>query len=48
MIHLIVTSRRNQLIRKGLVVEPSTTLMDGSMVWLRRQEVVIPKYHRVL
>jgi hypothetical protein len=48
IINLIWFPRRNQLKNKGLVVEPSTTPMNGRIIWLRRHETIIPKYHRVL
>jgi hypothetical protein len=37
--------RRNQLMKKGTMVEPLTNPMNVSMVYLKN---VIPKYHRVL
>jgi hypothetical protein len=43
--NLLWFPRRNQLMKKGLMVEPSITPMNGSMVQLQK---VILKYHRVL
>jgi hypothetical protein len=40
----LIPKDRNPLMKKGMVVEPSTTPMNGSMVWLKN---VSPKYHRV-
>jgi hypothetical protein len=47
IISLILIPRRNQLMKEGLVVEQSTTPMNGSMEGLAgRQKTVSPKYHR--
>jgi hypothetical protein len=36
---------RYRLMKEGLVVEYSTTPMNGSMLWLRIHEAASPKYH---
>jgi hypothetical protein len=47
IVSLILISRTYRLIRKGLVVEQSTKpIMKAWRVWLGRQKIVSPKYHR--
>jgi hypothetical protein len=48
IISLILIPRKNQLMKEGLVVEQSTTPMNGSMEGLVEEtKIVSPKYHRV-